>query len=117
MISELPVESVNGQSEWDWNERRTARKPSNPPDRSVNSHSARTRGGPADRTRVSRREVERLEAELEQKEQQLRHVTEQYELLLAEKNRQLTARDDSGSESDLEAALRSIISRYLVGRS
>ncbi len=116
MISELPVESVSGQSEWGWNEQRTAREPSDPPDGGAGCRPTGTRSGPSDRTGVSRREVERLEAELEQKEQQLRHVTERYELLLAEKNRQLADRDDPGSERDQESTLRSVISRYLPGR-
>lgn len=116
MISELPVESVNGQSEWDWNERRTVREPPHSADDSPGRRSIETRSDHAERTGVLRREVERLEAELEQKEQQLRHVTEQYELLLAEKNRQLADRDDPGSERDQESTLRSVISRHLTGR-
>jgi len=116
MLSELPVESVNGQSEWDWNERRAAGEASQPPDRGADRRSGRSgEDGSPGRAGPSRRDVERLEAELERKDQQLRRVTEQYERLLAEKNRQLSGRDTPNDERKRRSALRSVVSRYVVG--
>lgn len=115
MLSELPVESVNGQSEWDWNERRAVGEASQPPGRSADRRSGGSGdGGSPDRAAPSRRDVERLEAELERKEQQLRRVTEQYERLLAEKNRRLADRDASEGERERLSALRSVIARYVA---
>lgn len=117
MMSELPVESVNGQSEWDWNEQQTAQKISDSPSGAAGYRSAGPdRDTTADRAIRTRREVERLKLELEQKDQQLRHLTDQYELLLAEKNQQLADQNKSESGEKRQPTLRSTLSRLVIGR-
>jgi len=117
MISELPIESVHGRSEWNWNERRAARETSRAPDSGTDRRRKRCdKGGSSDRAAATRREIERLEAELERKEQQLRRVTERYELLLEEKNKQLAKRDGSECERKPRSTVRSVVVRYVSGR-
>jgi len=109
MISQLPVETMNGRSEWDWNDRQVSRGSSDPSDGTDKDDSSEAAVAP-------RHEVQQLETELERKEQQLRNVTEQYELLLEEKNRQLADRNESRSERELRSTFRSVISRYVTDR-
>ncbi|WP_144923061.1 V-type ATPase 116kDa subunit family protein [Halorubrum salsamenti] len=59
------------------------------------------------------REIERLEAEIERKEEQLRCVTRRYEDLIAEKNRKLADASDADSDSDRRTTLRSRLTRLL----
>lgn len=123
MISDLPVESVNGQQEWEWNEQRSSR--SVPADSSTasggrphGSREGRRRvqiGSAADRTTdpprrdaALEREVDRLEAELERKEDHLQHVIEQYERLLAKKNRELAQRNAS-SDDETHSPIRTVV--------
>lgn len=117
MISKLPLESMDGHSEWDWNEQRAYRKPLNSAGCAADHRPGGIdRNDSSEEAVTSRREVEKLEAELERKEQQLQHVTEQYELLLDEKNRQLADRSGSGAEGKLRSTFCSVISRYVTDR-
>ncbi|WP_128905765.1 hypothetical protein [Halorubrum amylolyticum] len=124
MISDLPVESVNGQEEWNWNERQADRTPPNAPGGDADRRRAdgTDRPVPPDRTVAARREVRRLEAEigaleseLEQTEQRLEHVIERYERVLAKKNQQLAEQEQSSARSPPRVAVRSVFSRWLPG--
>ncbi|WP_435074677.1 hypothetical protein [Halorubrum sp. HHNYT27] len=67
----------------------------------------------SDRSAADRREIERLNAELERKEEQLRCVTEQYELLLAEKNRKLANASDASTGPDRRTTRRSRLVQFI----
>ncbi|WP_418286550.1 hypothetical protein [Halorubrum sp. DTA46] len=119
MISDLPVESVNGQSEWAWNERHST--DSSPRSRSTQRAPARRPGrtdsdGSLEEQTAAQQEIRRLEAELDRKEQHLQHVIEQYEQLLEEKNRRIADRERSESESARLSTFRSVLRRYVAGR-
>ncbi|WP_123619387.1 hypothetical protein [Halorubrum sp. CSM-61] len=66
-----------------------------------------------ERTTAQRREIRRLEAEVERKDEQLRRVTEQYEDLLEEKNRKLAEASDADDDSDRRTTLRSRLAEFL----
>ena len=79
------------------------------PDRPGDAVDRRTEGRRDDdfgeRAVADRRKIERLEAEIDRKEEQLQCVTEQYERLLAEKNRKLAdASDADASDADASDA-------------
>ncbi|KDS90708.1 hypothetical protein FK85_11115 [Halorubrum saccharovorum] len=122
MISDLPVESVNGQEEWNWNEQQAARTA---PNASISSADRRPdgteRAAPPERTVAAQREVRRLEAEvgaleseLEQTEQRLEHVIEQYERVLTRKNQQLDEQEEPASGRS-SRTVRSVLSRWIPG--
>lgn len=89
---------------------------SNPGDAGDRRPGGSDQGGSTDGEAATRRDIERLEAELERKERQLRRVTDRYELLLREKNRQLADRDESTPGRETEPTLRSVIAQYVRGR-
>jgi len=123
MISDLPVERVNGQEDWSWNDQRAARTTPNAPgddgDRAIDDTE---RTVPPGRTVAAQREVRRLEAEvgaleteLQQTEQRLERVIERYERVLAKKNQQLAEQETADERRLPGTAIRSILSRWLLG--
>jgi len=123
MISDLPVESVNGQDEWNWNERRADRTtPSASGGDADRRPTGTERSAHPDRTVDAHREIRRLEveigaleAELEQTEKRLKHVTERYERLLARKNQQLAEQTESTVQHSPRVTLRAVLSRLIPG--
>jgi len=123
MISDLPVESVNGQEDWSWNEQRAARTTPNAPgddaDREIDDTEHAV---PPERTAAAQREVRQLEAEvgaleteLEQTEKRLERIIERYERVLAKKNQQLAEQETSDERRSPGTAIRSVLSRWLFG--
>lgn len=131
MISNLPVESVNGQQEWEWNEQRSSR---NAPADSGDTSDGRPEGSRERRTQVRirsapdrktdpprrdvalEREVDRLEAELERKEELLQDVIEQYERLLSKKDREIAERTRSASDDETGSTVRTMVERCVLDR-
>lgn len=123
MISDLPAD-VNGQEEWNWNERQADRATPSAGDADADRLSKRIqRAIPPERTVATQREVRRLEAEvealeaeLEQREQHLEHVIERYEQVLARKDQQLAEQEESASQRSQRPTIRSVLSRLVPGR-
>ncbi len=131
MISDLPVESVNGQQEWEWNEQRSSR---NAPadsggtsdDRPDGSREKRTRARISPHTDRStdqprrdvapEREIDRLKAELERKEEHLQNVIERYERLLSEKDREIAERTRSVPDDETGSTVRTVVERCVFDR-
>ncbi|MFO8115912.1 MAG: hypothetical protein R6U01_11260 [Halorubrum sp.] len=119
MDSDVPAESPTDRSASRLADETVVRAaPSGPSDAAERRTEKRRDDDFGERAVADRREVERLEAELERKEEQLRCVTERYEHLLAEKNRKLA--DASGSDasdgdsvSDRRTTLRARLARFL----
>jgi|AntRauTorckE6833_2_1112554.scaffolds.fasta_scaffold10548_2 uncharacterized small protein (DUF1192 family) len=119
MDSEVPAESLADRSASRRTDETVVRAaPNRPSDAAERRAKGRRDTDFGERAVADGREVERLEAELERKEEQLRCVTERYERLLAEKNRKLadaSASDaaDGDSVSDRRTTLRSRLARFL----
>jgi len=109
MDSDPPAESATDRSALRWSDTGRGRAETDAPD--CGDSRIEDSRDDAKRPVTDERDVERLEAELERKEEQLRYVTEQYEDLLAEKNRRL-ADDDPGRR---RTTLRSRLARLLSG--
>jgi hypothetical protein len=117
MIPDLPVERVNGQEEWNWNERQTARTtPDAPGDATNRRPGGNSRDGAREHSVTARRRIKQLESKLERKEQERQRVIEQYERLLAKKNQQLAERARSNTERERRVTVRAVLSRYVDGR-
>lgn len=117
MIPDLPVESVNGQEEWNWNERQTARTtPDTPGDGTDRRPGGDSRGDAREYPEAARRRADRLESELERKEQELQRVIERYERLLAKKNQQLSDRTRPNADRDRQSTVRDVVARYVGDR-
>ncbi|WP_435096975.1 hypothetical protein [Halorubrum sp. N11] len=123
MISDLPAE-VNGQEEWNWNERQVDRATPGAGDGDADRQSEGTqREVPPDQAVAAQRKIQRLEAEigaleaeLEHRQQRLEHVIERYEQVLARKDQQLAEQEESASRQPLRLTIRSVLSRLTPGR-
>lgn len=119
MDTDVPAESLTDRSASRRTDETVVRAaPDRPSDAAERRTEGRRDGDSGERAVADGREVERLEAELERKEEQLRCVTERYEHLLAEKNRELAdASDEDASDadsvSDRRTTLRARLARFL----
>jgi hypothetical protein len=114
MVTDRPTASLTGQENWEWNERRQDRT-----DRDAAAGSGRSRRDAAggrnrpvhgdDREAALEREIVELEAELDRTERRFQCVVEQYERLLAEKNRELSELRESTRETGSAATYLSTV--------
>lgn len=141
MISGSPVESVHSRAEPTGSERYApgglgdplSAARSDPPDRESHDRRSETsdreerpagrgsgRSGGGDRAPIEIEtedpadEIRRLEAEIERKDQHLRHVVDRYERLLAERDRKL-AEERSASTGGAWSAVRSTVASFFRG--
>lgn len=110
------MKSLTGQDDWEWNRLQAKQRAL-----------AHTRESPTyqltDRSTSRRRcrhptpdDVEKLQTELERKEQQLDYVLWHYELILADKNRKLANRRKAEPDSNRVPAVLSTFRRWIFDR-
>lgn len=104
MTINQPTASVTGRQGWKWTQEYAETTAENEAETQPAERQPRTSPEDATLSRPSYRELQQrvtqLEAQLEQKDQQLQYVVDHYERLLSEKNQMLTrqnqARDRTG---------------------
>ncbi|MFB6309973.1 MAG: hypothetical protein ABEH64_02195 [Salinirussus sp.] len=109
MAPDLPTGSVTGREGWQWNRTRDER----PSPASVDEQQ-HTREEMSNAT--LRREVRRLEAELERKDDQLNRVIAHYERLLSERTRRLQHRRPGEEQADDDTAVITAVRTWLTRR-
>jgi len=114
MKSNRPVGSVTDREGWDWNKRQAEQESTERSSASSDSQRYRNqKRARSERDVASKREIKRLEAELEQAEKRLQSVINHYERLLKKKNRQLDNLTRPASKPRGQSTRISKICQYL----